>query len=212
MLGLRDHHTLLDIGCGSLRAGRLFIPYLKRGCYCGIEPNRLLVENGMKHELGMKILDVKEPIFHCSGEFDLTWFSKNWLVGQHGKKFDFLLAQSIFSHAAKRQIKKCMREAFLVMHKDSLFVATYFRSPVDGHDYTGDTWQADSTVMYRSATMMAMANKQGLLCKFISIPHPCGQSWIILHKPGCSSVPLPSGFAGLCSKYNRQVSSSLHQR
>lgn len=27
-LGLREHHTLLDFGCGSLRAGRLFIPYL----------------------------------------------------------------------------------------------------------------------------------------------------------------------------------------
>ena len=27
-LGLREDHTLLDIGCGSLCGGRLFIPYL----------------------------------------------------------------------------------------------------------------------------------------------------------------------------------------
>jgi hypothetical protein len=27
-LGLRENHTLLDFGCGSLRAGRLLIPYL----------------------------------------------------------------------------------------------------------------------------------------------------------------------------------------
>ena len=29
-LGLREDHTLLDIGCGSLCGGRLFIPYLLR--------------------------------------------------------------------------------------------------------------------------------------------------------------------------------------
>ncbi|MHC4422967.1 MAG: hypothetical protein ACYS1E_20600, partial [Planctomycetota bacterium] len=30
-LGLRAPHRLLDFGCGSLRAGRLFIPYLNPG-------------------------------------------------------------------------------------------------------------------------------------------------------------------------------------
>src|SRR5260221_10635897 len=37
-LGLREDHYPLYIGCGSLRAGRLFIPYLKPGRYFGIEP------------------------------------------------------------------------------------------------------------------------------------------------------------------------------
>ena len=31
--GLRDKHRLVDIGCGSLRAGRMLIPYLRRGHY-----------------------------------------------------------------------------------------------------------------------------------------------------------------------------------
>jgi len=30
-LGLREHHAVLDFGCGSLRAGRLLIPYLLEG-------------------------------------------------------------------------------------------------------------------------------------------------------------------------------------
>jgi hypothetical protein len=28
LLGLREHHRVLDFGCGSLRLGRLLIPYL----------------------------------------------------------------------------------------------------------------------------------------------------------------------------------------
>jgi hypothetical protein len=32
-LGLRSGHKLLDFGCGSLRAGKLFIPYLETGNY-----------------------------------------------------------------------------------------------------------------------------------------------------------------------------------
>lgn len=31
LLGLRQEHMLLDIGCGSLRAGKLFIVYLLAG-------------------------------------------------------------------------------------------------------------------------------------------------------------------------------------
>ena len=42
-LGLRQHHSLLDIVCASLRIGRLLIPYLNRGKYFGVEPNEWLV-------------------------------------------------------------------------------------------------------------------------------------------------------------------------
>src|SRR5690242_11872125 len=41
-LGLREYHSLLDIGCGSLRAGRLFMTYLLPGNYCGVEPEQWL--------------------------------------------------------------------------------------------------------------------------------------------------------------------------
>src|SRR5438128_572554 len=37
-LGLREEDYLLDIGCGALRAGRLFITYLLPGRYFGVEP------------------------------------------------------------------------------------------------------------------------------------------------------------------------------
>ena len=46
-LGLRENHRLLDVGCGALRAGRLLMPYLNKGCYYGIEPNMWLVEDAI---------------------------------------------------------------------------------------------------------------------------------------------------------------------
>jgi hypothetical protein len=50
-LGLREHHSLLDFGCGSLRAVRLLIPYLLPGRYYGLEPNRWLIEDGINTQL-----------------------------------------------------------------------------------------------------------------------------------------------------------------
>ena len=58
-LGLKEQHWLFDFGCGSLRVGRLLIPYLLPGRYYGLEPNRWLIEDGIAHELGSTIIDIK---------------------------------------------------------------------------------------------------------------------------------------------------------
>ena len=47
-VGLRETHFFLDVGCGSLRGGRMLIPYLRPGRYFGIEPERWLVEEGIE--------------------------------------------------------------------------------------------------------------------------------------------------------------------
>lgn len=51
-IGLRENHYLLDIGCGSLRGRRLFIVYLLSAHYLEIEPEKWLIEEGIKKELG----------------------------------------------------------------------------------------------------------------------------------------------------------------
>ena len=89
-LGLRQHHSLLDVGCGSLRIGRLLIPYLNRGKYFGIEPAEWLVAEGIKQELGETVVQTKRPTFFFTDSPETVVRAK--------VSFDFALAQSIFSH------------------------------------------------------------------------------------------------------------------
>src|SRR5687768_5060480 len=62
-LGLRANHNLLDVGCGSLRAGRLFIMYLDENRYFGTEPNEWLIEDAIKNQVGTDLIRLKKPQF-----------------------------------------------------------------------------------------------------------------------------------------------------
>jgi hypothetical protein len=168
LLGLREHHALLDIGCGSLRGGRLFIPYLRPERYFGIEPEAWLIEDGIKHELGDDLIRIKRPRFSHDGDFTLSVF---------GQRFDYLLAHSIFSHAAPAQIRRCLAEGRRVMDGMSMFAATYFEG---AESYAGDEWQYPGPVTYRFEDLRAMAEEQGFTALRLAWPHPSGQSWMVI--------------------------------
>lgn len=166
LLGLREEHSLLDIGCGSLRAGKLFIAYLLPRNYYGVEPERWLVEEGIRNELGCEIITMKEPGFRYESNFDLSAF---------GKKFDFLLAQSIFTHASAGQIRKCLSEAKKVMKPTSIFACTF----IEGKDnYGGDSWVYPGCVAYTRSYFEGLAEEQGLVCKFLNWNHPNYHTWV----------------------------------
>ena len=165
-LGLREDHYLLDVGCGSLRGGRLFIPYLLPGRYYGIEPDRALLEEGLERELGRDILTVKEPTFEHRDDFKLSVF---------GQEFDFILAQSIFSHATAAQVHTCLREAAQVLRPDGTMAATFYQGE---ENYDGDTWVYPGRVFYRLDFMQQAAEEVGLRVERIDWPHPNLQNWL----------------------------------
>lgn len=165
-LGLRERDYLLDIGCGSLRAGRLFIPYLDAGHYFGIEPEQWLLQNGIDNEVGQSLIDLKRPRFSHNGEFLLTEFK------QH---FDYILAQSIFSHASQAQIRKCFAQASQALKPEGLFAASFFR---DETDYTGDQWTVKAT--YTLKRMQELADEAGLKCIALDWPHTDFQTWLLI--------------------------------
>ncbi|MBQ04494.1 hypothetical protein CL673_07305 [Candidatus Bathyarchaeota archaeon] len=166
-LNLRENHYFLDIGCGSLRAGKLFIPFLLPGRYYGIEPKQWLIDEGIRNELGEDIIKVKKPVFNNDDNFTLSVF---------GRKFDYILAHSIFSHASQHHIRRCLSEARKVMSPTSLFVATYAKGKFN---YTGDKWVYPGFVMYTEAHMTALFREQGLSSITLDWPHPEFQYWIV---------------------------------
>ena len=83
-LGLRQHHRLLDVGCGSLRAGRMLITYLEPGNYFGAEPNTWLINEAVKNQVGGDMLDIKRPTFRATNRFEWSGLGQFDFVLVHG--------------------------------------------------------------------------------------------------------------------------------
>ncbi len=167
-LGLRETHNVLDIGCGSLRAGRLLITYLLPGRYYGIEPEEWLVNEGIQHEIGRDLVDLKQPRFS---------YDQNFNFGVFGIKFDYLLAFSILSHASQTQIRRCFREAKQVMHQSSIFACTYHRGDTN---YNGEEWVYPGVASYKTEFFIKMVTDEGLQAQEIEWNAPPGQRWMLI--------------------------------
>ncbi len=183
--GLRERHYLLDVGCGSLRLGRLAIPYLLPGRFFGIEPERWLVEEGIRLEIGRDLIAIKQPNFSYNADFDLACF---------GRKFDFILAHSIFSHAAPAQVRKCLSGASGVLAPGGLLLASFL---CGRKDYAGDEWVYPAIIPYRRSTIASWAEEAGLACRTLDWYSPNAQTWLRIHRQGEEKL-LPEVPPGLC--------------
>lgn len=170
-LGLREDHSLLDIGCGSLRAGRLLLMYLNPGKFYGIEPNQWLIDDGIKNEIGRDLIELKKPVFSNDSNFTLTTF---------GRTFDYMIAQSIFSHATQSQIKRCLAEAKKALNPEGIFAATFF---IGESNYEGNEWVYPGCVYYTLDYFTKMAADAGLACKTVNWTHSNQQTWVTLTHP-----------------------------
>jgi SAM-dependent methyltransferase len=170
-LGLRQHHSLLDIGCGSLRIGRLLIPYLNRGKYFGVEPNEWLVEEGIKRELGEALMQIKRPTLFFSDSPET--------IVQAKVSFDFALAQSIFSHCGVDLIRGWLSAVSRSLTQDGALVATFLPGDQDS-PRTG--WVYPECVNYRPATLERAAAEANLRFEILDWKHP-RQTWALFAAP-----------------------------
>jgi SAM-dependent methyltransferase len=170
-LGLREHHRLLDFGCGSLRAGRLFIPYLLPGNYHGIEPNTWLIEDAIPHEIGHDQIRLKQPVFRANADFSSDGF---------GVAFDFILAQSVFSHAGLDLIAPALSGFRRNLAPRGIVLATFIEVERSGFpEFAGGGWVYPNVVAYRQATIARLIREAGFTGMSLPWFHP-RQTWYAL--------------------------------
>ena len=170
-LGLRQHHTLLDIGCGSLRIGRLLIPYLNRGKYFGIEPAEWLVAEGIEHELGKAVVQTKRPTFFFTD-------SPSAIV-EANTSYDFAVAQSIFSHCGLDLINGWLSAISRSLAQDGALIATFLPAEKDCSEIG---WAYPQCVNYRPSTLERAAAEANLRFEILDWKHP-RQTWALFAAP-----------------------------
>jgi SAM-dependent methyltransferase len=158
--GLEPGHRMLDIGCGNLRAGRLFIDHLDTGNYYGIDisPAILLAAQDTLVREG---LQAKLP--HLTLADDLTFA---FLPDGH---FDVVHAHSVFSHSPRHVIEECFAHVGRILAPGGFFDFTFDRTEGEEHQVLHEDFY------YRTGTLVDLAARHGLTARFMGdwedLPH-----------------------------------------
>lgn len=164
--GMHPEHRMLDVGCGTLRGGRHCIRYLDPQHYTGVDISAGALEAG--HRLVIREgLTAKHPRLLQTVDMRFREFE--------GETFDFILAQSVFSHLPEEHIDECFAHIGRVMHDGSTFYFTFKpnarpeRLGLKGFAYP-----------YRFFADLASRHGYGLVDLAASYPHPRGQQMAAL--------------------------------
>ena len=162
--GLTETSTLLDLGCGTLRGGQFYIDFLEPGHYVGIDLSRDAIESG-KELLPDRLLREKSPTFYVNDDLKFQ---------QLNREFDFIIAQSVFTHLPKSDIVECFENVDKILSTDGVFYATYF----DNHSYNNQR-----LFWYEPSWIEATAESAGLRARTLpeeEYPHPRNQRMLEL--------------------------------
>jgi hypothetical protein len=175
-LGLRAHHRLLDLGCGSLRAGRMLISYLDAGGYTGVDPNRWLIDAAIDNELGRDILAVKRPVFDPTDDFSLG----------HLGCFDFVLAQGVATNTGPSLLSRLLHGVSETVGPAGLAAITFIHPgtgddsalEVEIDDSDAPAWRYPGCYAYARSAIASAVTAAGLSALPIAWYHPRHQWWL----------------------------------
>ena len=164
--GLRPQHTLIDVGCGSLRGGVHFISYLDSNCYYGTDVNKSLIESGFEKELNEKNKSKVslENNFIVSDDFNFNF---------NMEYFDYGIALSLFTHLSENRIVECLNKLRKKFTDGGKFYASFF---LPASSFSIPTYSNRDPFHYNIEQMRNMAEKTNWNMKYIGdFKHPRGQ-------------------------------------
>ncbi len=172
--GLQPGHRFLDVGCGSLRAGRLISQYVDPGNYYGIDINHSLLVAGYDNELDdAGRARLPSTNLRATDRFDADF----------GVRFDMAIAQSVFTHVSLNWIRLCLARVSQVMAPGGRFYATFFEMPddfpIDGVSRTGKRFTERNAYWYYRRDLRWAARRSPWDFRYIGRwGHPAGSRMV----------------------------------
>ena len=119
--GLEPHHKLLDVGCGVLRGGVYFIPYLAPKHYFGFDLNMSLIQVG---------LDVEVAELGLSQRVDIQNFTaaEGFEYAPHWPRMDMAVGFSLLTHLNYKSVCMCLEKTSQILQPGGRFYATVFEA------------------------------------------------------------------------------------
>jgi hypothetical protein len=181
MSGLEPTSKVVDLGCGILRAGYWLIHFLDPHRYHGIEPHAKRLEVGRDFILEPETLQAKQPRFDTNANFDTSVF---------GVTFDFFLAYSIWTHAAKPQIERMLDNFVRDSAAGAVFLTSVLPAGWRGRDYRGETWfgtshesEAPGCIRHSLRWIRRECLRRGLHMRRLGRERD-GQTWLHISRSG----------------------------
>lgn len=150
--GLKPHHALLDLGCGTLRGGIPLIEYLDKAHYYGLEVRAQVLEEG-RRELAESRLGYKEPVLLHSPDLSAIALEK---------QFDYIWAFSVLVHMEDSILDGALEFVARHLGPDGVFYANAGLG-----DAPERRWQGFPVVRRSLAFYQDACTRHGLACEDI---------------------------------------------
>lgn len=151
--GLKKGHSLLDYGCGRMRAGLHFAKFLGPGRYVGVDISEERLKNGRELMRAAGIGD---------DEYESICVRDCYLRELDGRKFDFVWAASVLTHMPENDIRAALSSIRRLLAPDGAFYFTYAEADQEKRRIMKDFW-------YPRAKIAELCEEAGL--SFELMPH-----------------------------------------
>lgn len=151
--GLEPSDDLLDVGCGNAAAGQYMIDYLNHGSYHGMDISQEAIKQAKK-KINTRGLENKDPTFVNNNDLGFREFDE--------KTFDYIWANSVFTHLNKEHISEFLKNAKRVLHEDGQGLVTFKSSGDSDKKKITNNVASSNQYFYQPETLIEIGERHNL--------------------------------------------------